>query len=146
MTVVVVLELGGWDQADLAVQAPVVEPVDVLGDGDLEVVDVLPGALVADQLGLEQRVERLGQGVVVRIAGGADRGDGAGLGEALGVADGDVLDALVAVVRQAGDVVPGVLRVQIPISSASRARSVRRLVDSCQPTTRRLNTSTTNAA
>jgi hypothetical protein len=32
----------------------VVEPVDVLGDGDLEVVDVLPGAEVADQLGLEQ--------------------------------------------------------------------------------------------
>ena len=42
-----------------------VEPVDVLGDGDLEVVDALPGALVADQLGLEQRVERLGEGVVV---------------------------------------------------------------------------------
>jgi hypothetical protein len=43
----------------------VVEPVDVLGDGDLEVVDALPGALVADQLGLEQRVNRLGQSVVI---------------------------------------------------------------------------------
>ena len=31
----------------------------------VEVVDVHPGALVADELGLEQRVERLSQGVVV---------------------------------------------------------------------------------
>jgi len=44
------------------VQASVVDSVDVLGDGDVEVVDALPAALVvADQLGLEQRVERLGQ-------------------------------------------------------------------------------------
>jgi hypothetical protein len=34
VTVVVVLVLGGWDQSDLAVQASMVEPVDVLGDGD----------------------------------------------------------------------------------------------------------------
>jgi hypothetical protein len=32
----------------------VVEPVDVFGDGDLEVFDVLPGSLVAYQLGFEQ--------------------------------------------------------------------------------------------
>ncbi len=36
------LELGWWDQSDLAVESSVVEPVDVLGDGDLEVVDALP--------------------------------------------------------------------------------------------------------
>src|SRR5699024_1761597 len=50
-----------------------------------------------------------GQGVVVRIAGRTDRGNGPSLDEALGVADGDVLDALVAVVREPGDVVAGVL-------------------------------------
>jgi len=33
VTVVVVLVLGWWDQADLTVQAAVVEPVDVFGDG-----------------------------------------------------------------------------------------------------------------
>ena len=82
--------LGRWDQSDLPLQASVVEPVDVLRDGNLEVVDVLPGALVADQLGLEQRVERFGQGIVIAVAGRADRGDGAGLGEALGVADGNI--------------------------------------------------------
>jgi len=34
------------DHADLAVEAPVVEPVDVLGDGngELEVVDAVPGS------------------------------------------------------------------------------------------------------
>ena len=63
VTVVLLLELGRWDGPDPAMQTPVVEPVDVLGDRDLEVVDILPGPLVADQLGIEQRVERLSQGV-----------------------------------------------------------------------------------
>jgi len=35
------------------VQAAVVEPVEVLGGGDLEVVDAGPGTLVADEFGLE---------------------------------------------------------------------------------------------
>jgi len=51
----VVFVLGRWDEADLAVQASVVEPVDLLCEGNLEVVDALPRTLVADQLGLEQR-------------------------------------------------------------------------------------------
>ena len=67
-----------------------VEPVDVLGDGDLEVVDVLPGTAVADELGSEQGVERRGQGVV-GVTGGSERGDRACLGQARSVADGDVL-------------------------------------------------------
>jgi hypothetical protein len=52
--VVIVFELDGRDGADLAVEAAVVEPVDVFGDRQFEVGDALPGALVADQLGLEQ--------------------------------------------------------------------------------------------
>jgi hypothetical protein len=59
--VVVVFELDGRDESDLAVQSSVVEPVDVLRDGDLEVVDALSRTLVADELGLEQRVEGLSQ-------------------------------------------------------------------------------------
>jgi hypothetical protein len=35
---------GWWDETDVAVQASVVEPVDGLGDGDLEVLDALPRA------------------------------------------------------------------------------------------------------
>ncbi len=57
--------LGRRYVAELAVEASLVEPVDVLGDGDLEVVDAGPGALVADQLRLEQTVEGLGEGVGV---------------------------------------------------------------------------------
>ena len=56
--------LGRWDEAALTVKAPVVKPVDVLRDVDLEVVDGLLGALVPDHLGLEQRVEGLVKGVV----------------------------------------------------------------------------------
>ena len=52
-------------------------------------VDVLPRALVTDQLGLVQRVERLGQSIVVRIPLRAYRG--VGLGQGLPVADGPVL-------------------------------------------------------
>jgi len=84
MTVVGLLVLGRWDQPDLAVQASVVEPVDVLRDGDLEVVDVLPWPLVADELGLEQRVERLGQGVDAPIDVNLCSWSPAGLGVAGG--------------------------------------------------------------
>jgi len=41
---VVGLVLGGWDESDFAVEASVVVPVDVLGDGDLDVDDRLPAA------------------------------------------------------------------------------------------------------
>ena len=43
-------------------------PVDPLGGGDLDGVDVLPRALVADELGLVQRVERLGQSKAERMS------------------------------------------------------------------------------
>jgi hypothetical protein len=104
LTVVGVLELGGWGQSDLAVQASVAEPVDVLGIGDLKIADALPRSAVADPFRLEQRVERLGQGVVVAVARGSDGGHRARLGQALGVASGDVLDALVAVMGLPSDV------------------------------------------
>ncbi len=62
------LELGWRDEPDLAVKPSVVEPVDVFGDGDLNVDDGLPVALrlrdgVVDALGLERRVGCLGHGV-----------------------------------------------------------------------------------
>jgi hypothetical protein len=45
-------ELGRWDAAERGVQALVVEPGDVLDDGELELRAAAPDA-VADQLGLE---------------------------------------------------------------------------------------------
>ena len=49
---VVGLELRGWDEADLAVQSSVVEPVDVLEGGELDVVEAPPRSSTADELGL----------------------------------------------------------------------------------------------
>ena len=65
-----VLELDRRDQPDLAVHTPMVEPVDVLRDRDLQVLDGLEWPLVPDQLGLEQRVERLGECIVIRVPSG----------------------------------------------------------------------------
>ena len=90
---------------------------------------------MADHLGLVEADDRLGQGVVVGVAAAADRGLDAGLGEALGVADREVLDAAVAVVDEAVETSPP--RRQRAISRASRARSVRSELDACQPTIKR---------
>jgi hypothetical protein len=54
--VVLGLELNGRNKADLAVKTAVIEPIDVLGDRDLQVVDGPPRAFVAYQFGLEQAV------------------------------------------------------------------------------------------
>src|SRR6266516_2059088 len=94
------LELRGWDHAQLAVQAAVVEPVDVFQGGVLHVLQSPPGAAVADQLGLVQAVEGFSQGVVLTVAPRADRGHGTSLGQALGVANGEILRATVAMVDQ----------------------------------------------
>ena len=58
------LELGRWDVADGLQEPAVVEPVDPLQGGVLDLVQALPGATPADQLGLVQPNDRLGQGVV----------------------------------------------------------------------------------
>ena len=75
----------------LAMQAAVVEEVNVIEGGELNIVQTAPGAVLADELGLVRPVERLRQGVVVGIAAGAHGGDRAGVGQALGVTDRQVL-------------------------------------------------------
>ena len=82
------LELGWWEMADGLQEPAVVEPVDPLQGGVLDLIKTLPGAAPADQFGLVQPDDRLGQGVVVAVAAGAHRGDRPGLGQAFGVADG----------------------------------------------------------
>lgn len=110
MPVVVRLELDGPNHAELAVESPVVEPVDVLDRRDLEVRDAAPGPLVADEFDFEDRVHRLREGVVVAVALGADRRDRACFGESVGVADCSLLDSAVAVVDQLAEVVAFSLR------------------------------------
>ena len=70
-------------------------------------VDVLPGSLVTDQLGLVQGVQSLGQGVVIGVALRPHRGDCLAVGQGLPVADGPVLHPSVGVVHQARQVSTG---------------------------------------
>ncbi len=58
------LELDGWDVADRLEQSPMVEPVDPLERGVLDVIDPLPRATASDQLGLVEPDDRLGEGVI----------------------------------------------------------------------------------
>ena len=69
MTVVGCFEFGGWDVAAGFEQAPVVEPVDVLQGGDLDLFDGPLRTVWLDQFGLEQPDHGLGQGVVVGLSG-----------------------------------------------------------------------------
>jgi hypothetical protein len=48
---------------DGAVEAAVVEPVDVFQGGELDVADTRPGAVVVDEFPLVEAVERFGQGI-----------------------------------------------------------------------------------
>ncbi len=63
LSVVGGLELGGWDVADLAMEPPEVEPVDVFEGRELDLVDVAPGAVTADELGLVQPDRALREGI-----------------------------------------------------------------------------------
>ena len=132
------LVLGRGAHADGAVGTHRVVPVDPLGGGELDIVDALPGALVADELGLVQGVEGLGQSEAERSPpstrrmrpprtgpgsarngwpGTPPRGRSGGPGP----------------VRSA----PSRRRAQTAISRAPAARSAYRLVEVRRPMTRR---------
>jgi len=68
LTEVDVLELCWRDVAEFSKQAAVVEPVDPFEGGELEVVETLLRAFVANQFGLVQPEHDFGRGVIVRIA------------------------------------------------------------------------------
>ena len=67
LTVVGGLELCRRNHPDLAVQAAVVEPVDVGERRPFQVVGALPGSTPVDQFRLEQTVEALGEGIEAPI-------------------------------------------------------------------------------
>ena len=70
LTVVEFLGFGWRDPAGVVVvDAPVVEPVDPFQGGELEVAEAPPGAAVADEFGLVEPDDRLGQRVVVALSG-----------------------------------------------------------------------------
>ena len=91
LTVVEFFGFGWWDAADVVEEAAVAEPVDPFHGGELEVVEAFPGAFVADVSGFAEADDGLGQGVVVAVSSGAGGGGDVVGGEALCVADGQVL-------------------------------------------------------
>ncbi len=141
LSVVGLLELGGWDVAECAVEAFGVEPVDPLQGGQLDLVDVAPRASPADQLGLVETVDRLGERIVVGVRDAADRRSGADLVEAFGVANRRVLGPGVGVAHESFEGVP---RDQRAISIESRTMSVRMFDATRHPTIVRENTSVMN--
>ncbi len=94
-------------------QPAVVEPVDVLERRDLQILDAAPRSLGVNEFGLVQADRRLGEGVVVAVAVGADRRDGTRQGEPLGVADRQVQVLIRAVSVFATDCVPSVCGIRL---------------------------------
>ncbi len=133
VTVVALFCFGGWDHPDLAMQTPVVPPVDVLEDGVLELFETARRPSRFDQFGFELLDCGPGEGVVVGVAEGADRRDDAGSGQRFAVADGEVLPGDPASVCCTSPVRVGRPRVQI----ASSSSSARMCPASAQPTIRR---------
>jgi hypothetical protein len=72
------------DVTNGAVQPAFVPPGDPLKGRQLDLLGASPRAAAADQLGLVQPIDRLRQSVVITVALGPDRGDGAFGGQALG--------------------------------------------------------------
>lgn len=90
------LELCRRDHPNLSMQAPVVEPVDVVEGGLVDVVEAAPGTVLVDELRLVVSVEGFSHGVVVGVSLRAHGGHCAFLAEALSVANAEVLHASVA--------------------------------------------------
>src|SRR3954447_998072 len=102
-SVEVLLELRRRNVVEVAVQALGVVPVHPPERGELDVLDRLPwpaARRAADQRGLVEAEHRLGQGVVERVADGADRRPRADLRKPLAVANRRELRPGVAMTAQ----------------------------------------------
>ncbi len=100
--VVAFLCFGRRDVADGLEDTPIVEPVDSFEGGILDGLEGAPRPAPVDDLGLVEPVDGLCQRIVIAVADAADRGLDAGLGQALGVLDRDVLAAAIGVMDKAG--------------------------------------------
>ena len=98
------LELGWRHVVERLVDPAFVEPVDVGERRPLDVLDVAPGSLAVNQLGLVEAVEALGERVVVGVSLGPHRRDDGCLVKSLGVANPEILDAPVGMMDQAREV------------------------------------------
>ena len=94
------LGFGRRDVSDGLQEPSVVEPVDPFECGELDGLEAAPWRTPMDHLSLVETVDGLGESVVIGISDNADRRLDAGLSQALGVLNGYVLAAPVAVVHE----------------------------------------------
>src|SRR5690625_2263951 len=78
----------------------VVKPPDPFQRGKLDVLKPAPGTAAVNHLCLEEADDRFGQSVIVAVSRAAHRGLNAGLGKPLGIADGEILNAAVAMMDE----------------------------------------------
>lgn len=84
MTVVGGLEFC-WCQVVVGLEdAPVVEPVDVVQGGELDLFDLPPWSLSADEFGFEQPDDGLGERVVIGVADRSDEAVDASIEQSFG--------------------------------------------------------------
>ena len=98
--VVSLLGFGWRDVADRLEEAAVIEPVDPFESGVFHGFEGFPWPAPVDHLGLEQAVDGFGERIVVAVTDTADRRLNPGLGQALRIANGDVLGASVRMMDQ----------------------------------------------
>ena len=75
------------DGSDGIEETPIVEPGDPFKSCVLRSLDAAPRAAAMDDFGLEEAIDRLGQGDVATVANAARRGLNARLGQPYGVFD-----------------------------------------------------------
>ena len=76
---------------DAAVDALVVEPIDVRHGRELDIFKTPPGALPVDEFPFVKTVERLNECVVVAVAFRSDRRDDVVVGEPFGIGNRQIL-------------------------------------------------------
>src|SRR3954451_14809139 len=89
--VVALFSFGRRHVADGLQEPPVVEPVYPFQRRELDGLERAPWPASVHDLSFVKTVDRLGEGIVVTVADAADGWLDAGLGEALGVSNADVL-------------------------------------------------------
>ncbi len=117
----------GRDVAGRLEQAAVVEPVDPFEGGKLDRFETAPRSAPYDDFGFEEADDYFCEGVVIAVTDDAHGGLDASLGEALGAADGDILDASVAVMdhgrpRMACTCCEAICQAPLPLRPIERGR------------------------
>jgi len=83
--------------SDQLEQQPAIEPVDPFEGSEIDRLKVAPWPAPVDGFSLVESADGFLKGIVAGIADAADQGHNAGLGQALGVFDRDVLHAPIGV-------------------------------------------------